>query len=119
MACTNYLKWRLVVDQNKTRTLDRTKVSLYSDTSKTHNQHSVKPPGGVYINAKHCGSMILSYFAFWYSDNSIVPRYKSSASTSSRQKGNVRGWAHHLRLYMHLSNFCLLFHFLGNVTLCF
>ena len=43
MARRFYFKWRQLVEQNKTRTLDRTKVSLHSDTSKTHKQRSFKP----------------------------------------------------------------------------
>ena len=111
MARTFYFRWRQLVEQNKTRTLDKTKVSLYSDTPKSRNQCSLKQPGGVYTDAKHCGSKILSYCAFWCSDKSIVLRHKPSASTSRWQKGNVRGWAHHLKLYMHLSNFAYCFTF--------
>ena len=51
MARSFYFKWRQLVEQNKTRTLDRTKVSLYSDTSKTHKRHSFKPPVSVAMAA--------------------------------------------------------------------
>ena len=51
MARSFYFKWRQLAEQNKTRTLDRTKVSLYSDSSKTHKQRSIKPPVSVGIAA--------------------------------------------------------------------
>lgn len=51
MARSFYLKWRQLAEQNKTRTLDRTKVSLHLDTSKTHKKRSLKPPASVVVVA--------------------------------------------------------------------
>ena len=46
-----YFKWRQLAEQNKTRPLDRTKVSLHLDTSKTHKKRSLKPPASVVVVA--------------------------------------------------------------------
>ena len=51
MARSFYFKWRQLAEQNKTRPLDRTKVSLHSDTSETHKQRSFKPPASVVVVA--------------------------------------------------------------------